>query len=61
MPMYMDHTVTIWYYTADGQLYSTFDLPQGYTSLPTPGQPGVFVIKSVNSEGETQAQVMVVE
>lgn len=61
MPMYMDHPVTIWYYTAAGQLYSTFDLPQGYTSLPTPGQPGVFVIKSVNSEGETQAQVMVVE
>ena len=61
MPMYMDHPVTIWYYTAAGQLYSTFDLPQGYTSLPTPGQPGVFVIKSVNSEGETQAQVMIVE
>ena len=61
MPMYMDHPVTIWYYTAAGQLYSTFDLPQGYTSLPTPGQPGVFVIKSVNSEGETKAQVMIVE
>ncbi|MBR1473730.1 MAG: immunoglobulin domain-containing protein [Paludibacteraceae bacterium] len=61
MPMYMDHPVTIWYYTISGQLYSTFALPQGYTSLPTPGQPGAFVIKSVNSEGETQAQVMIVQ
>lgn len=61
VPMYMTHTTTIWYYTVSGQLYSTFTMPQGHTSLATPSQPGVYIIKSVNSKGETQAQTMIVE
>ena len=61
MPMYMEHATTIWYYTISGQLYSTFGLPQGYTTLPTPEQTGAYIIKSVNAQGETQAQVMIVE
>ena len=61
IPMYMASPATIWYYTISGQLYSTFTLPQGYTSLPTPGQTGAYIIKSVNADGETQAQVMLVE
>ena len=61
MPMYMDKAVTIWYYTISGQLYRTFGLPQGYTTLPIPEQTGAYIIKSVNSQGETQAQVMIVE
>lgn len=61
MPVYMEHSVTIWYYTVSGQLYTSFSLPQGYTALPTPGQTGVYIIKSVDSEGATQAQVMIVE
>lgn len=61
MPIYMEQAATIWYYTISGQLYSTFTLPQGYASLPTPGQTGAYVIKSVDSEGGTQAQVMIVE
>ena len=61
MPIYMEHAATVWYYTISGKLYSTFSLPQGYVSLPTPGQTGAYVIKSVDSEGGTQAQVMIVE
>ena len=61
MPMYMAHTTTVWYYTMSGQLYSTFEMPQGYTSLDTPAQPGVYILKSVNSEGESQAQTMIVQ
>jgi hypothetical protein len=61
MPMYMAQPATIWYYTMSGQLYSTFTLPQGYTTLATPDHPGVYVIKSVNAQGETKAQVMIVE
>ena len=59
--MYMEHAVTIWYYTISGQLYSTFTLPQGYTSLATPTQPGMYVLKSVTADGETKAQVMIVQ
>jgi hypothetical protein len=61
VPMYMDQAVTIWYYTISGQLVTSFGLPQGYTSLPVPEQTGAFIIKSVNTQGETQAQVMIVE
>lgn len=61
VPMYMDYATTIWYYTMSGQLYRTFDLPQGYTSLPVPTESGAFVIKAVNAQGETQAQVMIVQ
>ena len=61
IPMYMEQPATIWYYTMSGQLYSTFTLPQGYTTLATPDLPGVYVIKSVNAQGNTQAQVMIVE
>ena len=61
MPMYMERSVTIWYYTISGQLYSTFSLPQGYTSLPTPDQKGAYIIKSVDAQGETQAQIMIAE
>lgn len=61
MPMYMEQPVTIWYYTISGQLYSTFSLPQGYTSLPTPDQKGAYIIKSVDAQGETKAQVMIAE
>lgn len=61
MPMYMEQAATIWYYTISGQLYSTFGLPQGYTSLPTPNDKGAYVIKAVDAQGVTQAQVMIVE
>ncbi len=61
IPMYMAYPTTIWYYTMSGQLYSTFDMQQGYTDLVTPAQPGVYIIKSVNTQGETQAQTMIVE
>lgn len=61
VPMYMAQPATIWYYTVSGQFYSSFTLPQGYTTLMVPGQTGVYILKSVNSEGETKAQVMLVE
>ena len=61
MPMYMEQPATIWYYTMAGQLYGSFSLPQGYTSLPTPDQAGIFIIKSTNTKGETKAQVMIVQ
>ena len=61
VPMYMAHPTTVWYYTMSGQLYTTFGMPQGYTDLITPVQQGVYIVKSVNSEGETQAQTMIVE
>ena len=59
--MYMEQPATIWYYTVSGQLYSTFDMPQGYTDLPTPDQAGIFVLKAVNAQGESKAQVMIVQ
>ena len=61
LPMYMAQPTTIWYYTISGQLYRTFSLPQGYTSLPTPEETGAFIIKAVNTQGETTAQVMIVQ
>ena len=61
MPMYMEQAATIWYFTLSGQLYSTFTLPQGYTSLPTPDLKGAYIIKSVDAQGETKAQVMIAE
>ena len=61
LPMYMEQEATIWYYTLSGQLYSTFTLPQGYTSLTTPEQTGAYIIKSINASGETKAQVMIVQ
>lgn len=61
VPMFMAHPATIWYYTMSGQLYSTYDMQQGYTDLVVPTQTGVYIIKSVNSQGETKAQTMIVE
>ena len=61
LPVYMEHSATIWYFTVSGQLYSSFTLPQGYADLPTPEQPGIFVLKAVNAQGETKAQVMIVQ
>lgn len=61
VPMYMPEAATIWYYYVSGQFYSSFSLPQGYTTLTVPNQPGVFILKAVNRQGETQAQVMIVQ
>ncbi len=61
VPLYMEQPTTIWYYTVSGQLYATFALPQGHTSLPTPEQPGTYILRAVDARGETQAQVMIVE
>lgn len=61
MPVYMEQQATVWYFTVSGQLYATFTLPQGYTSLTAPAQTGVYILKSVNNQGDTQAQVMIVE
>ncbi len=61
IPMYMEQAATIWYYTISGQLYSTFALPQGYTSLPTPAQTGAYIIRSVSTDGKSQGQVMIVQ
>ncbi len=61
IPMYMEHPATIWYYTVSGQLVTTFGMPQGYTELPTPEQKGAYIIKSVNTQGDTNAHVILVE
>ena len=61
VPMYMPESATIWYYSVSGQFYSSFTLPQGYTTLTVPNQTGVFILKAVNQQGETQAQIMIVE
>lgn len=61
IPMYMERSATVWYYTVSGQLYSTFEMPQGYASLLTPNQKGAYILKSVDAEGETKAQVILVE
>lgn len=61
MPMYMEQPATIWYYTLAGQLYGTYTLPQGYTTLEAPAQTGVYVLKSVNAQGEKKAQKIIVE
>lgn len=61
IPMYMEQPATIWYYTISGQLYGSYSLPQGYTTLETPTQTGVYVLKSVNAQGETKAQKIIVE
>ena len=61
VPMYMAKPADIWYYTVSGQLYSTTSLMEGYNTLEVPSLPGVYVLKSVNRDGETKAQVMIVE
>ena len=61
IPMYMEQPATIWYYTISGQLYGSYSLPQGYTTLEAPTQTGVYVLKSVNAQGETKAQKIIVE
>ena len=61
MTMYMEQQTTVWYYTISGQLYGSFTMPQGYTTLEAPTQPGVYVIKSVNDQGEKKAQKLIVE
>lgn len=61
LPVYMETPTTVWYFTISGQLYSTFTLPRGYSMMTMPMQQGVFVLKSTNQKGETQAQVMIVE
>lgn len=61
IPMYMERSATIWYYTVSGQLYSTFEMPQGYASLMTPNDRGAYIIKSIDAEGQTKAQVILVE
>lgn len=61
LPVYMEQAAEITYYTVSGQLYTTFSLPQGYSTLYVPGDRGVYVLKSVNASGETKAHVMLVE
>ena len=61
VPMYMAKPADIWYYTVSGQLYSTTSLMEGYNTLEVPSQPGVYILKSVDNQGETKAQVMIVE
>lgn len=61
LPVYMNTETRITYYTVSGMLYSTFILPQGYGTLPTPDNNGVYVIKSTDSQGVSKAQIMIVE
>ena len=61
MRMYMAQETTIWYYTVSGQLYSSFTMPQGHGMMNVPDTPGVYVLRAVDKQGETQAQVLLVE
>lgn len=61
MRMYMAQEITVWYYTVSGQLYSSFTLPKGHVTMDTPTIPGVYVLRAVDKQGETQAQVLLVE
>ena len=59
--VYMEQPTTIWYYTVSGQLYSTIQMTQGYGDLPAPDHTGIFVLKAVNAQGESKAQVLLVQ
>lgn len=61
MAMYMEQQTTIWYYTVSGQFYGSFTMPQGYATFEAPSQPGVYVLKSVNTQGDKKAQKLIVE
>lgn len=61
IPVYMEQTTTIWYFTMSGQLYGSTTLPQGYGTLIAPYQTGAYILKAVDARGETKAQVMIVE
>ncbi|MBR0194643.1 MAG: fibronectin type III domain-containing protein [Paludibacteraceae bacterium] len=61
MPVYSEQSATVWYFTMSGQLYGTCTLPQGYGTLDIPAQPGAYILKAVTSQGQTQAQVLLVE
>jgi hypothetical protein len=61
IPIRTPQPVTAWLYTITGQLYSTHALPQGQVAMPAPTQPGVYVLKVVDNNGETIAKQIIVE
>lgn len=61
IPIRTPQAVTAWLYTITGQLYSTHMLPQGQVEIPAPTQPGVYVLKVVDNNGETIAKQIIVE
>lgn len=61
IPIRTPQPVTAWLYTITGQLYSTHALPQGQVEIPAPTQQGVYVLKTIDSNGETQAKQIIVE
>lgn len=61
IPIRTPQPVTAWLYTITGQLYSAHALPQGQVAIPAPTQPGVYVLKTVDSNGEMLAKQIIVE
>lgn len=61
IPIRTPQAITAWIYTITGQLYSAHALPQGQVAIPAPTQPGVYVLKTVDSNGEMLAKQIIVE
>jgi len=61
VPVRNDKAAYVTIYTVSGQLYTTLSLPAGRSNVTAPLQQGVYIVKIVDSEGNTRAQQIIVE
>ena len=61
IPVYMEQSATVRYFTILGQYYTSYTMPQGHTYLSVPDTQGAYILFMETSSGETQTQTMIVE
>ena len=61
IPVYREQPASIRYYTVSGQLYSAFDIASGYSTIEAPMVAGVYIIQTIDNQGESTSQKMIVQ
>jgi len=61
IPVYREQPASIRYYSVSGQLYAAFDIASGYSTIEAPMVAGVYIIQTIDNQGESTSQKMIVQ
>ena len=60
IPVYLSEPAKMWVFTTSGQIYAYYTLSEGASTITAPSQPGMYIVKMVDQQGQVTAQRLLV-
>lgn len=60
IPVYLSEPAKMWVFTTSGQIYAYYTLSEGASTITAPSQPGMYIVKMIDQQGQVTAQRLLV-